>query len=235
MNFDPVHSQSSHTLLTNLISVSQGMQMRQEILEYKHNLADLSVSIDMSKSNNEDESHVLLDHEERQKITNVCNVVKEGRMMLLSSLKEHAEINKRIMSLESTIINTKIIMNDIINKINTLEGLHEDFMTPNMKELLKNMEEKQRELINDMQSNQIIENINKDKVEAKIKLLGLAYNVFKNTPIVHICPICFHNAVDVYYDPCGHTLCNECSLQNGFHCHICRMKIKETRPIYFSY
>jgi hypothetical protein len=234
MNFDPVHSQSSHTLLTNLISVSQGMQMRQEILEYKDNLADLSVSIDLSNPNKEDELHVLLDHEERQEITNICNAVKEGRMMLLSSLKEHAEITERITSLETLIINTKTITNDIINKINILERLHVDFMTPNMTTLLNNMEDKHKQVLNNLQTDQTIEIINRDKLEAKIKLLGLAYNVFRNTPIVHICPICFQNAVDMYYDPCGHTICKHCSAQNGYYCHICRMKIKDTRPIFFS-
>jgi hypothetical protein len=234
MNFDQVDSQSSHTLLTNLISVSEGMQMRQEILEYKDILADLSVSIDMSNTNKEDELHVLLDNEERQEITNICNVVKEGRMMLLSSLKEHAEITERIRSLGTVIINTKTITHDIINKINILERLHENYMTPNMTKLLNNMEDKHKEVLNDLQTNQTIEIINRDKLEAKIKLLGLAYNVFRNTPIVHICPICFQNAVDMYYDPCGHTICKYCSAQNGYHCHICRMKIKDTRPIFFS-
>jgi len=55
-----------------------------------------------------------------------------------------------------------------------------------------------------------------------------------------LCPICFENEVDLCLNPCGHTICNRCIMNNYNNynnkdkCYSCRTIIKDYIRIYFS-
>lgn len=50
------------------------------------------------------------------------------------------------------------------------------------------------------------------------------------------CILCFSNSVDVFFDPCGHTCCRECSdnLSDNKQCFICRNIVRNVKKLYFS-
>lgn len=48
----------------------------------------------------------------------------------------------------------------------------------------------------------------------------------------HLCPICLTNEVNMFFSPCGHTICKKCIKAN--YCHICRTKISDIHNIYFN-
>ena len=50
------------------------------------------------------------------------------------------------------------------------------------------------------------------------------------------CVFCYSNSVDVFFDPCGHTCCRECSgnLSDSKRCFICRTSVHNVKKLYFS-
>ena len=50
------------------------------------------------------------------------------------------------------------------------------------------------------------------------------------------CIFCYSNSVDVFFDPCGHTCCRECSnnLSDNKRCFICRNVVHNIKKLYFS-
>ena len=56
--------------------------------------------------------------------------------------------------------------------------------------------------------------------------------------ITNTCPTCLTNPVNIYFNPCGHTLCDDCyeriSSDNEKKCFLCRMRVMNKHPLYFS-
>ena len=50
------------------------------------------------------------------------------------------------------------------------------------------------------------------------------------------CIFCYSNSVDVFFDPCGHTCCRDCSdnLSDSKRCFICRTTVHNIKKLYFS-
>ena len=58
-----------------------------------------------------------------------------------------------------------------------------------------------------------------------------------NLNIGNKCSICFTNIVESYYNPCGHTICNECDrfeIGATEKCPICRTDINSKNKLYFT-
>lgn len=49
----------------------------------------------------------------------------------------------------------------------------------------------------------------------------------------HLCSICYENEVNMCLIPCGHTLCENCSLKLSYNCHSCRRNIEDRIKLYF--
>ena len=66
-------------------------------------------------------------------------------------------------------------------------------------------------------------------------------NVIKKLNSVNVtntCPTCLTNPVNIYLNPCGHTLCDDCynriSNDNERKCFLCRTRVMNKSPLYFS-
>lgn len=232
---DVVLGQSSQSMLNTLVSLTQGMNMHSEILEYKDILTELAQ--DVSSQNpcqNIDELCLLMENEEVEEIQSISKSVIKGRETLLESLKEHQKTVDRVNILDAQIRSTEKAIKVIKDQIYILEHMHEGFATVAMGDLMTEVEKKKKEILEELQALHGLEVINRDKLEAKIKALASVYNIIRSTPMIHICPVCLTNEVNVYNDPCGHTLCQNCSHHSGMYCHMCRMKVKSIRSIYYS-
>lgn len=71
-----------------------------------------------------------------------------------------------------------------------------------------------------------------------IRVLQLALDscdVDANRRFKNICSICFHNTVDSFVIPCGHTFCSECAGKGAEHnCPVCRTAVTKISKLFFS-
>lgn len=221
-------SSSIYHNLQYLNSIEQLMKDRDEMLSHKDALTEMN-----SVENLNDLLLYGLSEEEVNNLKNIDETVIKGKKLLLNTLKEYNEcknkiheINKNIHITEKSVINIKQQLQNLTDVHQELNAITDDFFN----KLL----EKQEEIISNMQTDAGLLLVNRDKLEAIIRSLGTSYNVIKNTPMHHTCPICITREVDVYLEPCGHTLCKSCSLVQNTHCYMCRTKIRSNRNIYYS-
>lgn len=233
-SFDAVIAPSSHSVLNSLVSISQGMNMQRQILDYKDILSEISQGIDANDQANIDEMNLFMDPEDIEEVNMINKYVQKGRNTLLQCLKEHQESVDKINKYDAQIYSLESAIKKLKEQIYVLEDMHDEFTSELMTSLVDEVESKKKTVLEELQALHGLEVINKDKLEAKIKALAISYNIIRSTPMVHICPVCFSNEVDVYNEPCGHTLCKTCSQSSGAYCHMCRMRVRSTRSIYYS-
>ena len=122
---------------------------------------------------------------------------------------------------------------DFILKINKYENINIDKLVENIKELSEEInkdtthEQVQKEYIKELHIlHYYIENHIKDPCRQQT---------------VSTCTLCLQNQVDRYFDPCGHTICEDCedklkdrSINGHIKCFLCRENILASKKIYFS-
>lgn len=219
-------SSSIYHNLHYLNSVEQLMKDREEMLKHKEALTEMN-----GVENLNDLLLYGVSQEDVQNLSTIDETVSKGKELLLNTLKEYEQCKNEIYQINKTILNTEKIVRNIKEQLSQLTNLHEEFKMMNdafLNDLLKTQET----IILDLQSEAGLLICNRDKLEAIIRSLGKTYNVIKNTPMHHTCPICISREVDTYLEPCGHTLCRQCNTNT--HCHMCRMKIRSSKNIYYS-
>lgn len=221
-------SSSIYHNLHHLNSIEQIMKERQEILAYKDTLTEMN-----EVENHNDLKLYGLNEEEVQNLKNINQTVIKGKQLLLSILKEYDECKDKILEINKIIHITERSIVNIKQQLLGLSDVHEELQGIT-NEFLNKLLKKQEEIISNLQTNAGLLIVDRDKLEAIIRSLGITYNVLKNTPMHHTCPICITHEVDVYLEPCGHTLCKLCNQRQTTHCHMCRTKIRTSRNIYYS-
>jgi hypothetical protein len=201
---------------------------KKELLKFKDILLD--INRDIKNTNNELELHGL-SKEEIEELNEINCVVHKGRDKLIEYLQEYDSCLTEIKEYENKVLNVKGLLDTIKCKLLNLESYHDDFI-PLSKTFLESLITKETDIIDDLQGNMGCLCIKRDRLETLIKSLGSSYNILKNAPFTHICPICITHEVDTYIEPCGHTLCGKCN-QNVY-CHMCRTKIRGTRSLFYS-
>ena len=171
-------------------------------------------------------------HDEIGEFEAINSYVSKGRNTLLKLLKEHGECETQTESLAKRIDNTKEAIRVIKYNMFSLEDKHALFREFS-NDFINEISKKETAALEELQSEQAITEIRKDKLECAIMYLLKTYNILKSTSIMHICPICLVHETNTFIDPCGHTLCNHCSGKLSF-CHMCRTKVKVTKTMYFS-
>lgn len=72
-------------------------------------------------------------------------------------------------------------------------------------------------------------------VSKELKRLSRVFRILKNTTLFYTCPICLVHDVSCFVIPCGHTLCDGCSMHiPGGKCFMCRSPIERVQQLYFS-
>ncbi len=219
-------SSSIYHNLHYLNSIEQLMKDREEMLKHKEALTEIN-----GIENLNDLLLYGLSQEEVQNLSHIDETVSKGKELLLKTLKEYEECRNEIYQINRKIHHTEKVIRSIKEQLHYLANLHEDFSMIN-EDFLNKLVEKQETIITDLQTEAGLLICNRDKLEAIIRSLGKTYNVIKNAPMHHTCPICITREVDTYLEPCGHTLCRECN--RNTHCHMCRMKIRTSKNIYYS-
>lgn len=225
----PASSSSIYDSLQTLLSVEQLVRQREEVMRHKDTFAEMRV---IANENIEEELRLHgADEEEIDDIHTINKTIKKGRELITSTLREYDTCIDEISQTEANIKITNNAINSIKQQSESLSRVHmelNDITSPFLQSLL----EKQDIIISELQCNIGLLICKKDKLEATLRALGSSYNILKNAPMHHTCPICITHEVDVYLEPCGHTLCRHCN--RSPYCHMCRTKIRSSRSLYYS-
>ena len=183
----------------------------------------------------------------KNNIIDILNsVTVSDKLIKLTDLYD--DFKKEYLEKQSEYFETEKKMNDMINNAKT-----------NIKKLdvvMDFMRTLDTEDCDDGLNSTIIENIKKyteklnenDKLtEAKNNYIQKRKEIVKylnvikklnNLNVTNTCPTCLTNPVNIYLNPCGHTLCDDCynriSYNNGMKCFLCRNRVMNKSPLYFS-
>lgn len=169
--------------------------------------------------------------EEIENLETINRYVAKGKEQLQTLLAQYDTCLKTIATTERRIRRMQEEIEIIKDKLSSLAVAHE-CMSESSSTFVKELEAKQDTILADLRAELALANIEKDKLSAMIKSLSVTYGIIKNAPFTHTCPICITNEVDVYFDPCGHTVCRTCSKSQ--YCHMCRTKIIAIRSLFYS-
>lgn len=219
-----------HSSLNSLANVDAQNTSRKELMGFYSTITNIfeRKSIDTCEKNMQ---LFGVTEEDVSELQTINEQVSKGRQSLLQYLKEYEECENHSNQLSQRIEAIKEALHTVRYKLSSLEDSHTSF-----KELadnvLEKLLEKETNALEDLQSQQGLVEIKKDKLECLIYYLLSTYNILKSTQILHVCPVCLTNEIDVFLNPCGHTLCRSCCKITF--CHMCRTKVKEIKSLYFS-
>jgi len=188
-----------------------------------------------------------------QKELNDPQIILDDYEILLTNLDEYKKKYEDLLANNNFFLNyIKSSQNNHFNVMNIINNysindnnLNEIYNGYNIK-----IRENYEEWIKNTYTPQLlmIEN-NIELIENKINnyrnlFLFIINKILKSTVINDVetkklCPICFENEVDMCINPCGHTICNKCTISNRTtnsftKCYSCRTNIKDYIKIYFS-
>jgi len=188
-----------------------------------------------------------------QKELNDPQIILDDYEILLTNLDEYKKKYEDLLANNNYFLNyIKSSQNNHFNVMNIINNysindnnLNEIYNGYNTK-----IKENYEEWIKNTYTPQLlmIEN-NIELIENKINnyrnlFLFIINKILKSTVINDVetkklCPICFENEVDMCINPCGHTICNKCTISNrttnSFNkCYSCRTNIKDYIKIFFS-
>lgn len=163
------------------------------------------------------------------------------KLNLVEFKKNFANLNKQKETYDNYL---NELINNHMNIVNIVDN--DDILNNSFNNYQKDIKDKYEKWIFNhfIVQNKILED-NIKNVENKIAdfnnlFINIINNFIKDKEISkNTCPICFENQIDICLNPCGHTLCNKCSVNNYYYynngnCFICRKPVKEYIKIYFS-
>lgn len=224
-----MNSPSIYNSLQTLVSLEEIIRQREEIARHKDTFVEMNAE---NIEGNIDELHLHgVTKEEIETIRDINTYVEKGRDLLSKTLSEYEVCLDEIQQTQTNIRVTTSTISNIKQQSESLSQIHEE-LSDISSTFVNSLLEKQDSIIADLQTNIGLLICKKDKLEAILKALATSYNILKNAPIHHTCPICITNEIDVFLEPCGHTLCHNCN--KSIFCHMCRTKIKSARRLFFS-
>ena len=162
----------------------------------------------------------------RNGISNIMNNIDLTDINASDTNDELDELSNMIDNFKKEYINEQEKFN--LCEKDCKDQLNETIIS-NLKELSKKIENKDKIIIA------------KNKyIESKIRI-NKYLNLIKKINCLNIsntCPLCLTDTVSVYLNPCGHTCCDKCyekiCMNNNNKCFLCRNRILNKFPLYFS-
>lgn len=174
----------------------------------------------------DNDSFILKDSNNSSTLNHINDFIKRGNLL-----------REELISSEKNYEDYRIKINDNLSKINAFL----EFVTK-----LNDIPSDHYKLLKESINILIEDTSDKDKLEeikSKYTIAKTNYMIYLNellhinqTNIGNKCSICLTNIVTSYYNPCGHTICDECDkFRNGENCRcpICRSNVNEKRKLFF--
>tara|TARA_B100001094_G_C18021409_1_gene715299 strand:+ start:361 stop:1050 length:690 start_codon:yes stop_codon:yes gene_type:complete len=182
--------------------------------------------VNLLKEPFEFEFEELPEYDMVQKIIHDFQTINETYSRLHYRLQESIDTTEKEIEL----------MNSHLRYIYSLQKKYEN--TSNDK--FNNMKRDIEELSEKMKHNNELEQIRKEYQETRKTMLRyLSFiKLVNNFNVGSTCSLCLSNNVNMFFDPCGHTSCEECmeKLQmkhGGKPCPFCKKKVIMPKPLYF--
>jgi len=205
--------------ITEIIKIKNGII---NILNNNDDIFEENINSSGVKNENDKEINILINnYEEFRK-----NYIKEQSKYFECEKNLNKEIEKSKNDIKKLDLIVKFIKE--LDVGDCPDGLTENIVE-NMKKLSKQIEE----------SNKIsnLRNIYIDSRKIINKYLSFLKKL-NNMNTANVCPLCLTNVVNVYLNPCGHTCCDSCyeklETNHDLHCFLCRNRIIQKNPLYFS-
>lgn len=204
-------------------------------------------------------------HEETENVTEIINI-KNNMIDILNSFNDNKnasdttpekliklsdlydEFRKDYLNEQDKFLKAEKYMNNMINlsksnikKLNVVIDFMRELDDKDCKDQLnETIIDNIKQYSKNMEDNCNLKEAKKEYIEARksiIKYLNMIKKLNKLN-ITNTCPTCLTNPVNIYLNPCGHTLCDDCyeriSSDNEKKCFLCRMRVMNKHPLYFS-
>lgn len=170
--------------------------------------------------------------EELPEYESIKKVIKEFKTINDTYLKLHNRLQDSIEKTEKEIE----LMNSHIKYINSLQKKYDNTSSEKFDEMKQDIEK----LSEKIKHNNELEKIRKEYHETRSKMLRyLSFiKLVNNFNTGSTCSLCLSNNVTMFFDPCGHTGCEECIeklyIKHGDKpCPFCKKKILIPKSLYF--
>ena len=218
-------------------------EIKQDLLKYlKNDTEEIDAFVNEEEVVESDDKEVV-ESDDKDKNDEVEEIDKNDELItkfneFIKSFKEQQDtLLKCEQELLIAINNNKQdikTINQLMDHTKNLTNKYIDEKSPK-----NNIIDKMCELGKEIKKNSNINSIKDDYVNAR-KDINKSLNIikyFNGLNIGNTCSMCLTNNVDVYFDPCGHTCCEECSKKLPVidkRCILCRVNIRGINKIYYN-
>lgn len=166
----------------------------------------------------------------------INEAILKGQALLRESIVESARATKRRQDIDASIKKTKTAQFEISKHLEAIKEIcaENNIDIPDMLD-----SNDQIEYSISMMSESIEKDLSKKRGDAceeiekhkkTMRSLGKAYNVLRDSCT---CPVCMNQPVEMFCEPCGHSLCSKCTSMIKNYCYFCRVPVKKMHKLYF--
>ena len=174
------------------------------------------------------------DYEELPELELIEKLIKEFNIINKTYISLHTKLHESIKKTEYEVR----LINSHMKYIMDMNKQYDN--TNNTNDLFGNIKQDIENLSDKIKNNNDLENIREKYNDTRKKMLSYLSFIKKinNFNTGSTCSLCLSNNVNMFFDPCGHTSCQECinklEVERGdVPCPFCKKKIKISRPLYF--
>ncbi len=214
------------TIDNNIYSVcSETSEDVNNVINIKNNIIDILNSVsDIDNSTTESEDKLV-------KLTDLFGDFKKEYLEKQSQYFEtEKKMNEMIKDAKTNIKKLDVVM-DFMKTLDTEDC--DDGLNSTIIENIKKYTEKLNE-------NEKLSEAKNNYIQTRKEMIKYL-NVIKKLNSVNVtntCPTCLTNPINIYLNPCGHTLCDDCysriSNDHERKCFLCRTRVMNKSPLYFS-
>ena len=234
VNDDNNNISSSETIIENLSNSTIQDKNIEELLDIKTELLE---SVNDS---------FLTDVEKDEELLKEVKEIDENISVFQKAMEQITKQQQKVLDIEILYKKSIDETKDDLEKINTFKQF--------LKDIILKFPEKDNKEINSIKDDIVslgkkIQNNNDGSVirkeyQKELYLLNEYHRLLRkinNGNVGNTCSLCLQKPVSKYFNPCGHTACEDCIKQlydksespYNVNCFICRKRINSNHPIYF--
>ena len=222
MNYDYIIDNLDQSVVSQCNTESDNVN---DIIDIKNKLIDILNSVPLNKEIEEVKSGKLI------KLNDLYDEFKSDYLKEQDKyFQSERELNNAINESKSNVKKLNVVI-DFMRElnINDCKDQLQETIIENIKQYSNNIGGG-NDHIKLMKENYIESRKNINKYLDIIKKLN-------HMNVSNSCPVCLTNPVNIYLNPCGHTLCDGCYdrvSDNEKKCFLCRTRVLSKFPLYFS-
>jgi hypothetical protein len=185
-----------------------------------------------------DETDSDIESDETSELKEINESIIKGSELLKTTLQHYNDLhieNKKIYDAKNK---SKKYISDIESACTQVKNLtiNNNIEIANLNDSVDQINYLLLDIVENIESN-----LNEKKKELEIaikndksilKTLSKSYNILQNINVNYTCPVCMVNQVNMFLQPCGHSMCTECIFKSST-CYFCRSHIVGRSKIFY--